>query len=192
MQWKLQWMQIFPKPFFLSKSNIEASWARAFFRSCHPIFFDPISFILWLEIKYIFSYNSWPKWLELTSSKFETVLLKSQRGRKAWTWKTIHQEFWGMPWKQPHWELWNEPPLDMSQLTPGIPFIASLWIRSGYDMKVEVSAETYQVGAHFKALIKAILVTPLKSFESFFCISSSPAGLWAPRDCDITQGTSVW
>ena len=45
-------------------------------------------------------------------------------------------------------------------------------------MKVEMSAETYQVGAHFKALIKAILVAPLKSFERFFRISSSPAGLW--------------
>ena len=55
--------------------------------------------------------------------------------------------------------------------------MASLWIRSGYDMKVEVSAETYQVGAHFKALIKAILVAPLKSFERFFRISSFPAGL---------------
>ena len=44
-------------------------------------------------------------------------------------------------------------------------------------MKFEVSADTYQVGAHFKALIKAILVAPLKSFERFFCISSSPAGL---------------
>ena len=39
-------------------------------------------------------------------------------------------------------------------------------------MKVEVSAQTYQVGAHFKALIKAILVAPLKSFEKFFFISS--------------------
>ena len=65
----------------------------------------------------------------------------------------------------------------MSGLTPEIPFMASLWIRSGYDMKVEVSAETYQVGAHFKALIKAILVAPLKSFERFFRISSFPAGL---------------
>ena len=55
--------------------------------------------------------------------------------------------------------------------------MASLWIRSGYDMKVEMSAETYQVGAHFKALIEAILVAPLKSFERFFCISSFPAGL---------------
>ena len=55
--------------------------------------------------------------------------------------------------------------------------MASLWIRSGYDMKVEMLAETYQVGAHFKALIKAILVAPLKSFERFFRISSSPTGL---------------
>ena len=47
------------------------------------------------------------------------------------------------------------PPLDMSGLTPEIPF-ASLWIRfrewlatKGMDM----SAQTYQVGAHFAALI---------------------------------------
>ena len=38
-------------------------------------------------------------------------------------------------------------------------------------MKVGKSAETYQVGAHFKALTKAILVAQLKSFESFFRIS---------------------
>ena len=31
----------------------------------------------------------------------------------------------------------------------------------------------------FKALIKVILVAPLKSSERFFRISSSPAGLWA-------------
>ena len=55
----------------------------------------------------------------------------------------------------------------MSELTSEIPFMASLWIRSGYDVKVEVSAQTYQVGAHFKALIKAILVAPLKSLENF-------------------------
>ena len=48
--------------------------------------------------------------------------------------------------------------------------MTSLWIRSGFDMKVEVSAETYQVGDHFKALIEAILVAPLKSFERFFRI----------------------
>ena len=50
--------------------------------------------------------------------------------------------------------------------------MASLWIRSGYDVKVEVSAQTYQVGAHFKALNKAVLVTPLKYFEKFFFILS--------------------
>ena len=65
----------------------------------------------------------------------------------------------------------------MSGLTPEIPFMAILWIRSGYDMKVELSAWTYQVGAYFKALIKAILVAPLKSFERFFRISTVPVGL---------------
>ena len=60
----------------------------------------------------------------------------------------------------------------MSELTSKIPFMASLWIRSGYEVKVEGSAQTYQEGAHFKALIKAILVAPLKSPEKFFFISS--------------------
>ena len=91
--------------------------------------------------------------------------------------KKTSQSFSRLPWECPEWELQNEPPLDRSGLTPQIPFMASLWIRSGYDMKVAMSAETYQVGAHFKALIKAILVAPLKSFERFFRISSFPAGL---------------
>ena len=39
-------------------------------------------------------------------------------------------------------------------------------------MKVEVSAQTYQVGARFKALNKAILVALLKTIEKFFPISS--------------------
>ena len=53
--------------------------------------------------------------------------------------------------------------------------MASLWIRSGRDMKVEMSAETYQMGAHFKALVKAILVAPLKSFERFFLYVEFPS-----------------
>ena len=85
-----------------------------------------------------------------------------------WKCQKISQWFSRVPYESPQWELQNEPPLDRSWLTPEIPFMASLWIRSGYDMKVEKSAETYQVGAHFKALIKAILVAPLKSFERFF------------------------
>ena len=56
----------------------------------------------------------------------------------------------------------------MSQVRSEIPFMASLWIRSGCDMKVEPSVETYQVGAHFKALIKAILVAPSRILEIFF------------------------
>ena len=56
----------------------------------------------------------------------------------------------------------------MSQLRSEIPFMASLWIRSGCDMKVDPSVETYQVGAHFKALIKAILVAPSRILENFF------------------------
>ena len=65
----------------------------------------------------------------------------------------------------------------MSQLRSEIPLMASLWIRSGYDMKVDPSVETYQVGAHFKALIKAILVGPSRMLENFFFISCLPAVL---------------
>ena len=68
----------------------------------------------------------------------------------------------------------------MSQLTPEIPFMASLWIRSGYDMKVGKSAETYQVGAHFKALIKAILVAPSRTLEKFFFNFMSPCRAVVP------------
>ena len=46
--------------------------------------------------------------------------------------------------------------------------MASLWVRSGCDMKVDPSVETYQVGAHFKALIKAILVPLSRILENFF------------------------
>ena len=56
----------------------------------------------------------------------------------------------------------------MSQLTPEIPFMASLWIRSGCDMKVDPSVETYQMGAHFKALIKAILVASFRTLAKLF------------------------
>ena len=42
---------------------------------------------------------------------------------------------------------------------------------------MDMSAQTYQVGAHFAALIEGILMAPLKTIERFFCISSSPAGL---------------
>ena len=54
--------------------------------------------------------------------------------------------------------------------------MASLWIRSGCDMKVEPSVETYQVEAHFKDLIEAILVAPSRILENFF-ISCLPAAL---------------
>ena len=70
----------------------------------------------------------------------------------------------------------------MSQLTPEIPFMASLWIRSGCDMKVDPPLETCQVGAHFKALIKAILVAPTRILENFFVISCLPVALCALSD----------
>ena len=88
----------------------------------------------------------------------------------------------------------------MSQLRSEIPFMASLWIRSGCDMKVDPSVETYQVGAHFKALIKAILVAPSRILENFFsfCVTP-PAALcfWcqffvAPLSSQNILGTDFW
>ena len=52
-----------------------------------------------------------------------------------------------------------------------IPFMGSLWIRSGYEVELELSTQTYQVGAHLKALIKAVLVSLLKTLQKFFSIS---------------------
>ena len=48
---------------------------------------------------------------------------------------------------------------------------------------MDMSAQTYQVGAHFAALIEGILMAPLKTIERFFCISSSPAGLCFCSKC---------
>ena len=41
----------------------------------------------------------------------------------------------------------------------------------------EVEVLKYQVGAHFKALVKGVLMAVLKSFEHFFAISNSAAAL---------------
>ena len=65
----------------------------------------------------------------------------------------------------------------MPELTSQIPFMASLWIRSGYDVKVEGSAQTYQVGAHIKAFNEPILMAPsdsrcIQAGLNFFLCSS--------------------
>ena len=61
----------------------------------------------------------------------------------------------------------------MSELTSKIPFMASLRIRPGYEVNIELSAQTYQVGAHFKALNKAVLVAPLKCLQIFLSFQES-------------------
>ena len=43
-----------------------------------------------------------------------------------------------------------------------------------------MSAQTYQVGAHFKALIKGILMAAMKTLEKFFFISSVSEAQWMP------------
>ena len=59
-------------------------------------------------------------------------------------------------------------------------------------MKVEVSTETYQVGAHFKALIKGILVAPLKSFERFFSYFELPCRTVAYPAPQWEKSLLVW
>ena len=79
----------------------------------------------------------------------------------------------------------------MSQLRSEIPFMASLWIRSGCDMKVDPSVETYQVGVHFEAPIKAILVAPSRILENFFSfhVSLPRRTLFCPPQ---VYATSFW
>ena len=71
----------------------------------------------------------------------------------------------------------------MPQLTPEIPFMASLWIRCGYDMKLGKSVETHQVGAHFEAHMKAILVAPSRALEKFFSFHASLPRCGHSRAC---------
>ena len=67
--------------------------------------------------------------------------------------------------------------------------MSSLCIRSRYDVKVEVSSQTYQVGAHFKALNKAVLVLLLKTLEKFFSISSVAEAQWHVNDVSLFRPT---
>ena len=56
----------------------------------------------------------------------------------------------------------------MSQLTLEIHFMAGLLIRTECDIEVEVSAETYQVGAHFGARDAFLLISsPCRAVSQF-------------------------
>ena len=55
--------------------------------------------------------------------------------------------------------------------------MASLWIGSGAGWPLKglgLASPNYQVGAHFEALVKGVLVAASKSFETFFAISTFP------------------
>ena len=52
-------------------------------------------------------------------------------------------------------------------------------------MKFEVSVQTYQMGTHFKALMKAILVAQSRALEKFFFISCLPAALCLYSELDL-------
>ena len=55
--------------------------------------------------------------------------------------------------------------------------MASLWIGSGAGWPLKglgLASPNYQVGAHFEALFKGVLVAASKSIETFFAISTFP------------------
>ena len=95
-------------------------------------------------------------------------------------WQKKSQRISGLPRERPCPELRNEPPLDSLKKPVPNPFMASLWIGSGAGWPIKglgVASPDYQVGAHFEALDKGVLVAVLKSFENFFGISKLAAAL---------------
>ena len=80
----------------------------------------------------------------------------------------------------PYPELRNEPPLDSLEKPVPNPQMASLWIGSGAGWPLKglgLASPDYQVGAHFEALNKGVLMAGLKFFEHFFAISKLAAAL---------------
>ena len=85
-----------------------------------------------------------------------------------------------LPRERPYPELRNEPPLDSLEKPVPNPFMASLWIGSGAGWPLKglgLASPDYQVGAHFEALNKGVLMAGLKFFEHFFAISKLAATL---------------
>ena len=73
--------------------------------------------------------------------------------------------------ERPHPELRNEPPLDSLEKPVPNPLMASLWIGSGAGWPLKglgLASPNYQVGAHFEALFKGVLMAASKSIETFF------------------------
>ena len=82
-----------------------------------------------------------------------------------------------LPRERPYPELRNEPPLDSLEKPVPNPLMASLWIGSGAGWPLKglgLASPNYQVGAHFEALVKGVLVAASKSIETFYIISTFP------------------
>ena len=76
---------------------------------------------------------------------------------------------------RPQIGLLNEPIFDSLEKPLPNPFMASLWTRSGASWPLKglgVPSPDYQVGVHFKALDKGVLMAASKSIETFFAIST--------------------
>ena len=72
--------------------------------------------------------------------------------------------------------------------------MASLWIRFGYDVKAEMSAQTYQSGARFKAFIEVLMASlKIVEIEKFLqvCLqygSLTTASAMVSADVPLIQG----
>ena len=96
-------------------------------------------------------------------------------------WQKNAQRIWSLPRERPHPELRNEPPLDSLEKPVPNPLVASLWIGSGAGWPLKglgVAPQDHQVGAHFEAMDKGVLVAASKSIETFLAISTFPELRW--------------
>ena len=105
--------------------------------------------------------------------------LASLLGRDTWN-KKKSQGFSRVLWERPHPELQKEPPLDRSELKLQIPFMASLWIRSGEWLAIKgfrcVSSDPSS-GGSFRSSQWGRSRGSAEIFWDFFFISSLLAGL---------------
>ena len=71
----------------------------------------------------------------------------------------------------------DEPPLDGLEKPVPNPEMASLWIGSGAGWSLKglgMASSYHQVGTHFEALDKGILIAASKSMATFLAISTFP------------------
>ena len=81
-------------------------------------------------------------------------------------WQKKFRSISRLPQERPYPELRNEPPLDSLEKPVPNPLLASLWIGSGAGWPLKglgLASPDHQVGAHFEALDKGVLMAASKS-----------------------------